>query len=149
MIIRDEQLRERGLAIEIGRWYQGAVKSVLDLRPKTIIKDDNIARLLRQQNGPTFVTINEKDFWQIILPDLRFCIVCFSLPDSRASEIPQSLREVFRHPMFDTKAKRVGKVIRVIERQMTNYARNKTCIFYELWTKNLFTHWNLTKFYAF
>jgi hypothetical protein len=60
MIVLDEQLLGRDLDGEIGKWYQGAVLFVTDLRPGTVIKDEAIPGLLRRQRQPTFVTINEQ-----------------------------------------------------------------------------------------
>lgn len=56
-------------------------------RPQTIIKDDAVPELLRQQHHPTFVTTNERDFWQKVAIDHRYCVVCFVLPDSPAQPI--------------------------------------------------------------
>jgi hypothetical protein len=62
MIVLDEQLLGRDIELEIAKWYRGAVQFIMDLRPNTVIKDDAIPELLRQQSQSTFVTINEKDF---------------------------------------------------------------------------------------
>lgn len=113
MIVLDEQLLGRQIEHNIAHWYRGSVQFVLDLRPHTVIKDDGIPDLLRQQPQPTFVTINERDFWQKIAADARYCIVCFPLPDSRVREIPDVLRLLLRRPEFRTKAQRMGKIIRV------------------------------------
>jgi hypothetical protein len=48
-------------------------------------------------------------------------IVCFTLPDSRANEISQALRSLLRHPELKTKAKRMGKIIRVTDREISYY----------------------------
>jgi hypothetical protein len=122
MIVLDEQLLGRNLEGEIAKWYRGAVQFIIDLRPKTVIKDDAIPTLLRQQNQATFVTINESDFWRRVAVDRRYCIVCFSLPDSRAHEIPPLLRSLLRHPEFRTKAERMGKVIRVTGNEVSYYS---------------------------
>jgi len=100
--------------------------TLTDLRPGTIIKDDAIARLLRQQNQPTFITINEKDFWRRIAIDKKFCVVCFTLPTSQVNEIPQSLRALLVRPEFRTKAKRMGMIIRVTNQEISYYTfKNK------------------------
>jgi len=122
MIVLDEQLLGRDLEKQIARWYQGAICFITDLRPNTVIKDDAIPRLLQQENQPTFVTINESDFWRMIVISNQFCIVCFALPDSRAREIPQRLRMLFDDPLFDTKQKRMGKVIRVADKEVSFYS---------------------------
>jgi predicted GTPase len=122
MIVLDEQLLGRNLEGKIAQWYRGAVCFVTDLRPGTIIKDDSIPGLLRQENQPTFVTINAQDFWRKVAINNQFCLVCFTLPDSRASEIPALLRAVLRHPLFRSKRKRMGKVIRVTDQETSYYS---------------------------
>jgi hypothetical protein len=131
MIVLDEQLLGRGIEHDIARWYRGAVQFITDLRPHSVIKDDVIPTLLRQQSQPTFVTINERDFWQYISADTRYCVVCFALSDTQAREIPLSLRALLRHPALRTKAQRMGKVIRVTRGEIsyyTAYERRPTTI---------------------
>lgn len=122
MIVLDEQLLGRSLETEIARWYRGAVQFIVDLRPNTVIKDDAIPELLRRQNQPTFVTINERDFWRKVEIDSQFCVVCFTLSDARAREIPERLRALLRRPEFRTKASRMGKVVRIMEDKISYYA---------------------------
>ncbi len=62
MIVLDEQLLGRNLELEIAKLYPGTVQFIIDLRPNTVIKDEAIPALLRLQNQPTFITINERDF---------------------------------------------------------------------------------------
>ena len=123
MIVLDEQLLGRNLEEEIGRWYSGDVCFITDLRPNTVIKDDVIPHLLRQQNQPTFVTINERDFWRRVEISDHFCVVCFSLPDSRVVEISGLLRSVFHHTLFSTKRLRMGKVILITGQGLSYYTR--------------------------
>lgn len=113
MIVLDEQLLRRSIEQDIAKWYRGTVQNIVDLRPNSVIKDDAIPELLRQQPRPTFVTINEQDFWRKVSVDSRFCIVCFAIPETRVHEIPQSLRLLIRHSEFRTKAQRMGKIIRI------------------------------------
>ncbi len=70
----------------------------------------------------TFLTINERDFWRQVAIDVHFCVVCFALPDSRASEIAALLRAVFRLPAFQSKARRMGKVLRVTTTTVSYYS---------------------------
>jgi hypothetical protein len=121
VIVLDEQLLGRNLELEIARWYRGAIQSVVDLRPNSVIKDEAIPSLLRRLPGPTFVTINERDSWHPALAGEQYCLVCLALPDSRAREIPQLLRTLSRLPEFRTKARRTGKVIRITEREVSYY----------------------------
>jgi hypothetical protein len=121
MIVLDEQLLGRNLERDMAKWYRGTVQFIIDLRPHTIIKDDAIPELLRQQPQPTFVTINERDFWRKTVVDYRYCIICFALSDARVREIPQSLRSLLRRPEFRTKAHRMGKVTRVTSEEISYY----------------------------
>ena len=121
MIVLDEQLLGLDIDQHIAAWYPGAVLFITDLRPGTIIKDDAIPALWRQQQQPTFVTINERDFWRRVAIDRSFCVVCFALPDLRAREIPELLRALFRNKEFQSKAERIGKVARVTEREVSYY----------------------------
>jgi len=121
MIVLDEQLLGRNLDGEIARWYRGAVCYITDLRPNTVVKDDAIPSLLERENQPTFVTINERDFWRRVAITMHFCVVCFALPDSRAPEIPALLRQSLQHSFFNTKPKRMGKVIRVAGQEIQYY----------------------------
>jgi hypothetical protein len=121
VIVLDEQLLGRNLELKISRWYRGAVRFIINLRPNTVIKDDAVPRLLRQQLQPTFVTINERDFWRKVPADKRYCVVCFPIADSQAAEIPQRLRSLLRRSEFSTRATRMGKVIRVTDREITYY----------------------------
>lgn len=122
MIVLDEQLLGRNIEEQIARWYQGAICFITDLRPNTVIKDDAIPKLLQQENQPTFVTINEQDFWRKTAISGQFCMACFALSDSRAREIPQRLRDLFDHPLLDSKQKRMGKMIRVAEKEISYYS---------------------------
>src|SRR5262245_1285762 len=107
MIVLDEQLLGRSLEREIAQWYRGTVQFIIDLRPHTTVKDEAIPALLRQRSQPTFVTINDRDFWRKVAPDRRYCIVCFALSDARARAISPALRAVLRRPEFRTKAQRM------------------------------------------
>ena len=121
MLVLDEQLLGRGLESALARWYRGPILFITDLRPGTVIKDDAIPLLLRQQHQPTFITINETDFWQKVTVDAHFCVVCFALPDSRADEIPGLLRALFRLTTFQTKARRMGKILRMTHTAVSYY----------------------------
>lgn len=121
MIVLDEQLLGHDIDQRIAAWYSGAVLFITDLRPGTVIKDDAIPSLLRQQQQPAFVSINERDFWRKVAIDRHFCVICFTLSDSRAHQIPELLRALFRLKEFQSKAERMGKVARITEHEVTYY----------------------------
>jgi hypothetical protein len=122
MIILDEQLLGLDLEQAISKWYRGNVCFITDLRPNSVIKDEAIPMLLQKESQPTFITINERDFWRKVTINGSFCIVCFTLPDSRAQEIALLLNHLLHCPEFNTKAKRMGKVIRVTDRNIIYYS---------------------------
>jgi hypothetical protein len=121
MIVLDEQLLGRRIDREIAKWYRGRVVFITDLRPDTVIKDEAIPGLLCRQKQATFITINEKDFWLKVPADSRYCIICFTLSDVQATEIPQILQALFGQPEFKTKAARMGKVIRRAGNRISYY----------------------------
>ena len=121
MIVLDEQLLGQGLEAAIAAWYPGKVCSIKSLRPNSVIKDDAIPTLLSQESEPTFVTINVGDFWdQVPLSD-RYCVVCFSLTSEQVVDLPLLLQRLLRHTDFNTKAQRMGRVIRVSSEGLVTY----------------------------
>lgn len=123
MIVLDEQLLGRGLEDEIAAWYRGSVCFIHELRPQTVVKDDAIPEVLRQQRHPTFVTINDHHFWRKIEADARYCIVCFDFSDAEATLIPPLLKHLLRHPQFKSKSQRMGCVIRYTNVAVSYYTR--------------------------
>ncbi|MCR4318272.1 MAG: hypothetical protein NUW37_18165 [Planctomycetes bacterium] len=121
MIVLDEQLNEPGLREEIERWYRGAVKLINDLRPESQIKDSSIATLLRNQSSPTFVTIDEAGFWKTISAGESYCAIVICVPSRSVREVPGILRETLKLKAFNTKKKRMGKVVRVTKDEIRFY----------------------------
>lgn len=125
MIVVDEQLQDHEIVAALQNWYRGRVTAVTALRPGTVIKDEVVPQLLRRQRQPTFVTVNVSDFWRVARPDKRYCIVAIDLPGSRAREVPDTVRELFRVPAFATKAMRMSKIIRVRARAVEYYGQDE------------------------
>jgi hypothetical protein len=121
MIVFDENMHQRSIMEAVAAWYRGRVISVTVLRPDTIIKDEAIPTLLRNAQRPTFVTTNVDDFWLRVPAHTRYGIVCLVLPDERLQETSFLLRQLFRLPEFKTKARRMGKVVRVSRGQLEYY----------------------------
>ncbi len=113
MIVVDENIHSRAIMASIAGWYRGQVISVTQLRPHSIIRDDAIPALLHPLNQPTFVTTNVDDFWQVIQPHPDYCLVCLSLPKERNREAPNLLRALLGLPQLKTKARRMGKILKV------------------------------------
>lgn len=72
------------------------------------IKDGEIIPLRHHLNRPTFFT-RDDDFYERKLCHTGYSLV---LLDVRKGEVATFIRRVLRHPKFNTKAKRMGKVIR-------------------------------------
>jgi hypothetical protein len=125
MIVLDEQLLGYGLQDMIAPWYRGQVTDLTELRPRTHILDDAVPELLRRVRYPSFVTINESDFWRRMAPDDHFAILCFSLAHSQAKEIPSLLRRLLATDPFRTRRSRLGKIAR-ISRQKVQYYTTKS-----------------------
>lgn len=121
MIVLDEHILDAEIRDDIAHWYPGTVCWVTDLRPGAVIKDEQIPGLLRQQRQPTFVTINERDFWLRVQADTTFCVICFRLTDLNLPELPSRLRQVLSLVAFATKARRMGHVIRVTTEGVSYY----------------------------
>ena len=88
-------------------------RSIRDIRPYEIVKDDRVPVLLRELSSPTFITIDEAGFWRRHLCSRAYGILCFALVDAQQELIPSLLRKLLRFPEFKTKAKRMGKVARI------------------------------------
>ena len=121
MIVLDENLLVLRLGNPIAAWYPGRVCSIVELDPGAIIKDEAIPTYLRRLKGATFITTNVSDFWRYIRADARYCIIGFALPNERLRELPALLRRLLHEPELKTKAKRVGKIVRVTQRQVQYY----------------------------
>ena len=93
------ELRDRGVSIrQIG----------VDVGRKGM-KDGDIIRLLHQRNRVTFFT-RDDDFYTRRLCHQGYCLVYLDVDDD---EVAEFVRRTLRHREFNTRAKRMGTVIRV------------------------------------
>ncbi len=122
MIVLDEQLLDTRIIEDFGRWYKGAVITVLDLRPKTQINDDAIPSLLRKVKQPTFITINYTDFWKKIATSNDYGVVCLKLSSERSLEASDLVRGLFKMKEFSIKKARMGKVISWSDGKVSYYS---------------------------
>jgi hypothetical protein len=121
MIVFDENVHQQRIMASVAAWYRGRVLSITALRPGTLIMDEAIPAILRRVSQPTFVTTNVEDFWRRVPADPRYGIMCVVLPSGRLYELPPFLRRLFRVSTFKTKARRMGKVVRVSMNQLQYY----------------------------
>ena len=73
------------------------------------IKDKEIIPLLHQLRSVTFFT-RDMGFYHRHLCHADYCLVCLSIGQY---EVASFIRRFLKHPVFNTKAKRMGKVIRL------------------------------------
>ena len=93
-LLRSWRIRVRQIGNEISR--QG-------------IKDDEIIPLLHHIGSVTFFT-RDMGFYRRHLYHPNYCLVCLSVGQFEAASF---IRRFLKHPTFNTRAKRMGKVIRV------------------------------------
>jgi len=73
------------------------------------IKDENLVGFLTQQRRPTFFTRDE-GLYSRKLCHARYCLVYLAV---RPNESASFVRRFLRYPRFDTRARRLGAVVRV------------------------------------
>lgn len=79
------------------------------------LQDDEIIPLLHQLRRPTFFT-RDWDFYERTLCHPRYCIVYLGV---ERNEVAFFVRRLLRHPEFDTEAKRMGTVVRVLHSELS------------------------------
>jgi hypothetical protein len=79
------------------------------------MQDDEIISLLHRLDRPTFFTRDE-DFYNRRLCHEGYCLVYLDIGETRVAEY---VRRVLRHPALNSKAKRMGRVIRASPAGMT------------------------------
>jgi hypothetical protein len=72
------------------------------------MKDDEIIPLLHELDRPTFVTLDD-DFYDRRLCHAGYCLVHLDIDDELTAEF---VRRLLRHRELNTKAKRMGCVVR-------------------------------------
>lgn len=121
MIVLDEQLSDLQIVRDFSRWYRGTVINITDLRPRTIVLDDAVPTLLRTVSNPTFVTINYKDFWQVVPAKSYYCVICLKLRQEEAERSSPMVRDLLNLSQYKTNRLRMGCVISVRNRIMEKY----------------------------
>lgn len=114
-LILDNQLNIKCLLPGLKKWIRA--RRLHDVRPSVQILDDRVPELLRTLKQQTFVTIDQ-GFWKSRLCDPGYCILFFALQDPEQKWIPKLLRAVLRLPPFNTRARHMGKVVRVSTRMI-------------------------------
>lgn len=101
-IVDDECERLRGWGIPFKQIGGEAGRKGMDDRAE-------IVPLLHRLSQPTFFT-RDADFYDQALCHSGYCLVLLSVPKDRAAEY---IRRFLRHPELNTRAKRMGYVVRL------------------------------------
>jgi hypothetical protein len=88
----------------------------LDIERKGI-QDDEIIPFLLQVTRPTFFTRDVR-FDNRALFHARYCIVVLAVADA---DVAVFVRRLLRHPAFNTRAKRMGAVVRASYKGITSW----------------------------
>lgn len=86
------------------------------------LQDDEIIPFLHQLRRPTFFT-RDWDFYERSLCHVRYCLVYLAV---EKGEVASFIRRFLRHPEFDTEAKRMGTVIRVLHSEISYWRLYET-----------------------
>jgi len=98
-LLRSWRIRVRQIGYEVGR--QG-------------VKDEGIFPLLHRLKSPTFFT-RDLGFYDHGLCHVRYCLVCLAVNQYEAASF---IRRFLRHPVFNARTRRMGRVIRVSQAGM-------------------------------
>ncbi len=96
------------------------------------MQDDEIVPLLRGLRYPTFFTL-DSDFFDRGFCHKRYCLVCM---DVRDDEVATFVKRLLRHPQFDTKAKRMGKVMCISPTGIRAWALHAEEVVQAEWTRS-------------
>ena len=113
MIVLDENFPDSQCQRLIG--WRISFKQVAFEIGREGLKDDEIIPLLHQLDQPTFFTLDD-DFYNPRLRHPRYCLVYLDVTQYESAAF---IRRTLKHPEFNTKAKRMGNVIRVSHAGLT------------------------------
>lgn len=109
LLLRSWRIRARQIGAEVGR---------------AGMSDDEIIPLLHTLNRPTFFT-RDRDFLKPWLCHPAYCIVYLDVGQYEAASF---IRRVLRHPTLNTRAKRMGAVVRAGHARLTVWRRDQSLV---------------------
>jgi len=98
-LLRSWRIRVRQIGYEVGR--QGT-------------RDERIIPLLHRLRYPTFFT-RDLGFYDQRLCHVRYCLVCLAVSQYETASF---IRRFLRHPVFNARTRRMGRVVRVSQAGM-------------------------------
>lgn len=84
------------------------------------LKDDEIIPLLHQLKKPTFFTLDD-DFFKREFCHAQYCLIYLDVAQYESAAF---IRRTLKHPALNTKAKRIGQVIRVSHKGLAVWRLN-------------------------
>ncbi len=132
MLIIDENISES----EVWRLreWRIAVRQIGPDIAEASTTDENILLVLHRLKRATFFT-RDRDFWNPRLAHARYCLVFLDIREHEG-QIAAANRNFVRHPAFDTRVKRMGKVVRLHPAGVHYWQRGKPGLQSELWKGN-------------
>ena len=116
MTVLDENVRH-DQAEQLRRWRIPVRLLIEDLAPSGIT-DVNIIPLLHRRKRVVFFT-HDSDFFKQSLRHRAYGLVWLDVLNKEAAEY---IRRFLHHPLFDTQAKRMGKVVRATNQELRYWA---------------------------
>jgi len=113
MNILDENVPESQRSLLRGR--RVPIRQIGEDLGRKGMKDDEMIPLLHQLDRPTFFTL-DGDFYDRTLCHERYCLVHLDVEEEMVAEY---VRRVLRHRALNSKAKRMGRAIRVLATGLT------------------------------
>jgi hypothetical protein len=132
-LILDDHLDVLHLVPTIQKWSK--VERLASLRPDEHILDERVPEILLTLNSPTFLTLDH-DFWNRNLCNPGYSIFVFDLEDKEQVMIPSMLRCAFRIPEFRSRAKRMGKIVRVSRKNIAYWEFQELDLRILAWNKS-------------
>jgi hypothetical protein len=129
VIILDENIPESQWQL-LRSWRIRALLIGRDISEKGI-QDDRLPGLLVNQRRPTFFTRDE-GFYDRKLCHASYCLVYLAV---RPNESALFVRRCLRHPQFNTRARRLGAVIRVSSAGLQMWRLNEGREVFLSWSK--------------
>ena len=129
MIILDENILD-GQRMLLDSWRLAPKQIGVDLSRKGL-KDDEIIPLLRQQHDATFFT-RDVGFYDRKLRHRKYCL---GLTNVGQNEVAAFIRRFLRHPNFDTRAKRMGLVVRISHSGVAYWRARAQTEIHTAWTR--------------
>jgi hypothetical protein len=129
VIILDENIPESQWLL-LRSWRIRALLIGRDISEKGI-KDDRLAGFLVNQRRPTFFT-RDGDFYDKRLCHPSYCLVYLAV---RPNESALFVRRCMRHPQLNSRARRLGAVIRVSSAGLQMWRLNEGREIFLSWSK--------------